>query len=203
MRRLMLGILIMASVGIAAAVHAADANQDKKTAIATFAGGCFWCIEGPFDDVKGVKLTTSGYTGGSEKNPTYQQVSSKQTGHCEALEVEYDPARVTYAELLEVYWHNIDPTAGDHQFCDWGPQYRPVIFYHDDEQKRLAEASRAEVEEKFGTVAVKIEPAGDFWPAEEYHQDFYMKEPDHYSRYRKGCGRDKRLEELWGKAAGH
>ena len=196
MRRFTIAILALMTL-------AASPAFAGETAVATFAGGCFWCLEGPFDDVKGVKSTTVGYTGGTEKNPTYQQVSSKKTGHCEAIQVEYDPDRVTYSHLLEVYWHNIDPTAGDHQFCDWGPQYRPEIFYHDDEQKRLAEESRDRVEEKFGTVAVKIEAAGTFWPAEEYHQDFYMKSPDHYSAYRRGCGRDKRLKELWGDDAGH
>jgi peptide-methionine (S)-S-oxide reductase len=160
-------------------------------------------MEAPFDDVKGVKSTTSGYTGGTEKNPTYQQVSRKQTGHCEAVEIEYDPSKVTYAQLLDVYWHNIDPTAADHQFCDYGPSYRPEIFYHNEAQKAAAEASRAEVEKKFGAVAVKITPASDFWPAEEYHQDFYMNNPDHYDQYRKGCGRDRRLKELWGEDAGH
>jgi peptide-methionine (S)-S-oxide reductase len=160
-------------------------------------------MEGPFDDVKGVKSTTSGYTGGIERNPTYEQVSSHKTGHCEALQIEYDPAQVTYQQLLQVYWHNIDPTVGDHQFCDWGPQYRPEIFYHNDQQRSLAEASRAAVEEKFGTVAVKITQASEFWPAEDYHQDFYTKQPEHYHSYRKGCGRDRRLEELWGKDAGH
>lgn len=110
---------------------------------------------------------------------------------------------MTYEQLLWVYWHNIDPTAGDHQFCDYGPQYRPEIFYHSDEQKALAESSRATVEKKFGTVAVKIEPAGDFWPAEEYHQQYYIKSSERYHAYRKGCGRDRRLEELWGDEAGH
>lgn len=189
-------VIFAAAAGVAAAAVA-------PLSVATFAGGCFWCMEGPFDDVKGVRSTTSGYTGGTEKNPTYEQVSGKETGHCEALRIEYDPEKVTYAQLLEVFWRNIDPTAGDHQFCDWGPQYRPEIFYHDEEQKRLAEESRKTVEKKFGTVAVKITPAGEFWPAEDYHQDFYMKNPDHYQRYRKGCGRDQRLEEIWGAGAGH
>jgi peptide-methionine (S)-S-oxide reductase len=191
------------AVLVAGTTAADDAGAGDPRAVATFAGGCFWCLEGPFDDIDGVKSTTSGYTGGSEKNPTYEQVSGKQTGHCEALRVEYDPEQVTYAQLLEVYWHNIDPTAGDHQFCDWGPQYRPEIFYHDEEQRALAEASRRRVEEKFRTVAVKITPAGEFWPAEDYHQDFYLNNADYYSKYRRGCGRDKRLEELWGKDAGH
>ena len=184
--------------------HAAEKKAEtKQAAIATFAGGCFWCMEPPFDDVKGVRSTTSGYTGGPQKNPTYRQVSDGKTGHCEALQVEYDPTKVTYEELLQVYWHNIDPTTGGRQFCDWGNQYRPEIFYHDDAQKAAAEASKREVEKKFGEVAVKITPASVFYPAEEYHQDFYAKEPDHYHEYRAGCGRDRRLKELWGAVAGH
>ncbi|HEU4365643.1 MAG TPA: peptide-methionine (S)-S-oxide reductase MsrA [Candidatus Krumholzibacteria bacterium] len=203
MRRSILALWGLVASMTAAAPHAAGAKDGREPAVATFAGGCFWCMEGPFDDVKGVESTTSGYTGGTEKNPTYEQVSSKKTGHCEALHIEYDAEKVTYAQLLDVFWRNVDPTAGDHQFCDWGPQYRPEIFYHDEEQKRLAEESRRKVEEKLGTVAVKITPAGEFWPAEDYHQDFYLNNPEHYQQYRKGCGRDKRLEELWGKGAGH
>ena len=198
--RRMFSMIAVAATLVAAGIAHADA--EKKTAIATFAGGCFWCMEPPFDDVKGVLSTTSGYTGGPEKNPTYKQVSSGKTGHCEALEIEFDPSKVTYEQLLQVYWHNIDPTTTDRQFCDWGTQYRPEIFYHDDAQKQAAEASKAEVEKKFGKVAVKITPAGAFYPAEEYHQDYYTKEPDSYYDYRKGCGRDRRLKELWGDAAG-
>ena len=198
---LMLSIaLLIIAAGLA---HAADSKEKKQTAIATFAGGCFWCMEVPFDDVKGVLSTTSGYTGGQKKNPTYHEVGEGKTGHCESIQIEYDPAKVTYETLLQVYWHNIDPTTGDRQFCDWGNQYRPEIFYHNDEQKKLAEASKAEVEKKFGTVAVKITPASVFYPAEEYHQDFYIKDPDQYHQYRTGCGRDRRLKELWGDAAGH
>jgi peptide-methionine (S)-S-oxide reductase len=200
--RLSMGTGFLA-LAILAVVPAGATEPVKRTALATFAGGCFWCLEAPFDDVKGVKATISGYTGGPERNPTYEQVSAKKTGHCEALQVEFDPGTVTYTQLLDVYWRNIDPTVADHQFCDWGPQYRPEIFYHSDEQRRLAEESRKTVEEKLGTVAVKITAAGEFWPAEDYHQDFYMTNPDHYYQYRKGCGRDKRLEELWGKGAGH
>jgi peptide-methionine (S)-S-oxide reductase len=202
-RRILLAAAVLAASLAAAGVRAGEPEKGGGTAIATFAGGCFWCMEPPFDDVKGVRATISGYTGGAEKNPTYEQVSNRETGHCEAIQVEYDPARVSYAQLLEVYWHNIDPTSGDGQFCDRGPQYRPEIFYHDGEQKRLAEESRARVEKQLGTVAVKITPAGAFWPAEDYHQDFYTKEPEHYAAYRKGCGRDRRLQELWGHGAGH
>ncbi len=199
--RTFLSILILAFALVFAASSHAD--QKKKTAIATFAGGCFWCMEPAFDDIKGVKATTSGYTGGAEKDPNYKQVSSGKTGHAEAMQVEYDPAQVTYQQLLDVYWHNVDPTVADRQFCDWGKQYRAEIFYHDAEQKRLAEASKQKVEEKFGVVTVKITAAAAFYPAEEYHQDYYSKNPDDYYSYRKGCGRDKRLQELWGESAEH
>jgi peptide-methionine (S)-S-oxide reductase len=192
------------AIGVLGGVATADGTKaEKKTALATFAGGCFWCVEPVFDDIKGVKSTTSGFTGGEEKNPTYEEVSSGKTGHCEAVQIEYDPSQVSYDELLDAYWHNVDPTTSDRQFCDWGPQYRAEIFYHDGEQKRLAEGSVQDVEKIFGAVAVRVTPAGPFYPAEEYHQDFYTKEPAHYNQYRKGCGRDKRLKELWGKSAGH
>ncbi len=203
MRIWTIAALVVLILGARATSHADPDEKKGANAVATFAGGCFWCMEPPFDDIEGVKSTTSGYTGGSEENPTYRQVSNRETGHCEAIRIEYDPAKVTYAQLLDVYWRNIDPTTGDGQFCDWGPQYRPEIFYHDEEQKRLAEESRREVETILKTVAVKITPASTFWPAEEYHQDFYIREPDHYYQYRKGCGRDRRLEELWGAGAGH
>ena len=175
---------------------------DKKTAIATFAGGCFWCMEAPFDDVKGVLSTTSGYTGGTQKNPTYHEVGAGNTGHCESMEIEFDPSKVTYETLLQVYWHNVDPTQSDGQFCDHGNQYRAEIFYHDAAQKAAAEASKKEVEKKFGAVTVNITLASTFYPAEEYHQDFYTKDPDQYHSYRSGCGRDRRLKQLWGADAG-
>ena len=208
-RSFLLTLAIAAGVGLAGLSHAQDKKAEsgkmdkKKTALATFAGGCFWCMEAPFDDVKGVISTTSGFTGGQTKNPTYEEVSSGKTGHCETLEIEFDPSKVTYEHLLQVYWHNIDPTQANGQFCDHGNQYRPEIFYHDEEQKRLAEASAKEVEKKFGTVTVQIEPAATFYPAEEYHQDFYIKNPERYHEYRNGCGRDRRLKELWGDEAGH
>ena len=175
-----------------------DSDPDKL-AIATFAGGCFWCMEPPFDKIEGVVSTTSGYTGGKIKNPTYKEVSAGTTGHAEALRVEYDPSRVTFAQLLEVFWRNVDPTTATRQFCDHGDQYRPEIFFHDDEQKRLSEASKKFLEEsgKFERVAVRVSPAVEFYDAEEYHQDFYKKEPRHYYRYREGCRRDNRLDELW------
>lgn len=196
-----LGLAVMAvAVLTADLARAEDKKAPAKTAVATFAGGCFWCMEGPFDDVKGVKSTTSGYAGGTGKNPTYDNYS--KTGHTEVLQVEFDPARVTYEQLLQVYWHNVDPTSGDGQFCDRGPQYRPEIFYHDAAQKVAAEASKKEVEKKFGAVPVNITKLTAFYPAEEYHQDYYTKDPDGYHRYRTGCGRDRRLKELWGAEAG-
>ena len=187
--------LLMVVSALAVGVHA----EEKKTAVATFAGGCFWCMEPPYDHIKGVKRTTSGYTGGTQKNPTYEEVCTGTTGHAEAVEIEYDPTQVTYSQLLDVYWHNIDPTVKNRQFVDRGTQYRTAIFYHDDEQKRLAEASKKDVEKIFGSVEVEIVPASTFYPAEEYHQDFYMTNPDHYNAYKHGSGRERRLEQLWGK----
>ena len=167
---------------------------------ATFAGGCFWCVEEVFDAVPGVLMTTSGYTGGRTDEPTYEQVSSGGTGHAEAVEVVYDPARVSYAQLLDAFWRNIDPTTPDRQFCDKGSQYRAAIFYHDDEQRRLAEESkqRLEASGRFERVVTEISPAGRFWPAEEYHQDYYEKNPVRYKFYKFGCGREGRLDDLWG-----
>jgi peptide-methionine (S)-S-oxide reductase len=201
MRTRMLTVIVAVALAFAVASHADEKKQDKKTAVATFAGGCFWCMEPPFDFIKGVKRTTSGYTGGTTKNPSYEEVCTGKTGHAEAIQIEYDPAQVTYTQLLDVYWHNIDPTVSNRQFVDRGTQYRTVIFYHDEEQKRLAEESKKDVEKIFGTVEVQIEPAGPFYPAEEYHQDFYMTNPDHYNAYHNGSGRDQRLKELWGKDA--
>ena len=201
MRTRMLTAVVAVALAFAVASHADEKKQDKKTAVATFAGGCFWCMEPPFDFIKGVKRTTSGYTGGTVKNPSYEQVCTGKTGHAEAIEIEYDPTQVTYNQLLDVYWHNIDPTVSNRQFVDRGTQYRTVIFYHDEEQKRLAEESKKDVEKIFGTIEVQIEPAGPFYPAEEYHQDFYMTNPDHYNAYHNGSGRDQRLKELWGKDA--
>jgi peptide-methionine (S)-S-oxide reductase len=186
-----------------ASAQASPPQPARQLAKATFAGGCFWCMEPPFDKVDGVVSTTSGYTGGTKKNPTYEEVSSGGTGHAESVQVVYDPSKVNYAKLLEVYWHNVDPTVANRQFCDVGEQYRTAIFYHDAEQKRLAEESKAEVQKKLGKpVLTQIVPASAFWAAEEYHQDYYMKNPIRYKLYRNGCGRDARLEEVWGEAAG-
>lgn len=175
----------------------AHAQENTPTATATFAGGCFWCMEPPFDKLDGVISTISGYTGGKEENPTYEEVSSKQTGHREALQVTYNPEKVTYAKLLEVFWHNIDPLDASGQFCDKGFQYTSAIFYHDDEQKKLAEASKQKLRLE-GEIHTEIIPASAFYPAEDYHQDYYTKNPIRYKFYRFSCGRDQRLKEVWG-----
>jgi peptide-methionine (S)-S-oxide reductase len=179
------------------------AAAPKSEAKATFAGGCFWCMEGPFDKLPGVVSTTSGYTGGLVARPSYEAVSSGRTGHAESVQVVYDPTRVSYEQLLHVYWRNVDPFDGAGQFCDRGTQYRPAIFYHDDAQRRLAEASRAELQARFkDPIQVQIVPAGPFYAAEEYHQDYYVRNPARYRFYRFGCGRDSRLKQVWGKEAG-
>lgn len=175
---------------------------EKKLEKATFAGGCFWCMEPPFDKLKGVVSTTSGYAGGHKENPTYEEVSAGGTGHTETVEVLYDPSQVTYEELLDVFWKNIDPTAKDRQFVDVGSQYRAAIFYHSEEQKRLAEASKKKLAESGAfdrPIVTEISPAGKFWPAEEYHQDYYQKNPVRYKFYRYNSGRDQFLEKKWGK----
>jgi peptide-methionine (S)-S-oxide reductase len=199
-------IAILAALAVFVLLASAQASPPqpaRQLAKATFAGGCFWCMEPPFDKVDGVVSTTSGYTGGTKKNPTYEEVSSGGTGHAESVQVVYDPSKVGYAKLLEVYWHNVDPTVANRQFCDVGEQYRTAIFYHDAEQKRLAEESRAEVQKKLGKpVLTQIVPASAFWAAEDYHQDYYMKNPIRYKFYRNGCGRDARLQEIWGDSAG-
>lgn len=178
-------------------------GADDDHAVATFAGGCFWCVEADFDAVDGVIATTSGYIGGHEPDPTYEQVSAGGTGHTEAVEIRYDPDRVSYRELLAVFWVNHDPTTNERQFCDRGSQYRPGIFYHDAEQKRLAEESRREIRESHPfEVVTEITEATTFYEAEAYHQDYYEKNPIRYKIYRYGCGRDARLEELWGERDG-
>lgn len=167
---------------------------------ATFAAGCFWCVEADFDKVDGVVSTTSGYAGGKVGNPTYQQVSAGGTGHTEVVRIVYDPAKVSYQQLLDVFWKNVDPLAADKQFCDTGDQYRSAIFYHDEEQRKLAEAAKKSVQGKFKEpVQTQIAAAGAFYPAEDYHQDYYKKNPVRYKFYRYNCGRDARLEQLWGK----
>lgn len=169
---------------------------------AIFAGGCFWCMEAPFEALRGVESVTSGYTGGRERAPTYGQVSSGATGHAEAVRVIFDPAQITYARLLEVYWRNVDPTQAGGQFCDRGEQYRTAIFVVDAEQRRLATASREEAARALGRrIVTPIEDATTFWVAEDDHQDFYRTNPTRYRSYRAGCGRDARLRELWGASA--
>ena len=174
--------------------------QTGEYALATFAGGCFWCMEPPYDELDGVVSTIVGYTGGHVRNPSYGEVSAGGTGHTEAMEVRYDPAKITYRELLDVFWMNIDPTVDDRQFCDKGSQYRAGIFYHDDSQKALAEASKQKWIDsgRFDRVVTEVTKASKFYKAEEYHQDYYIKNPLRYKFYRYNCGRDRRLEELWG-----
>lgn len=176
--------------------------------VATFAGGCFWCMEPPFDKLDGVMMTTSGYSGGREAAPTYQTVSAGITGHAEALQVLYDPSKVTYEQLLDTFWHQINPTQTDQQFCDRGKQYRSAIFYHNESQRRAAEASKVKYAASgvFGTgflggprqLVTEVTAVSDFWPAEEYHQDYYLKNPARYAYYRNACGRDKYLSQVWG-----
>ena len=177
--------------------------QAQTRAVAIFAGGCFWCMEPPFDKLDGVLATTSGYIGGTKADPTYEQVTSGRTGHYEALQVEYDPARVSYKQLLDVFWRNIDPLDASGQFCDKGPQYRSGIFALDDSQRAAAEASKAALEKSGklpGRIVTEILPAAKFYPAEAYHQDYYRKNSASYTYYRWSCGRDRRLEKLWGPA---
>jgi peptide-methionine (S)-S-oxide reductase len=173
--------------------------QERALERATFGGGCFWCMEPPFDKLKGVVSTTSGYTGGHVKNPTYEQVSSGRSGHVEVVQVVFDPAVVSYDTLLDVFWKNVDPLDDGGQFCDRGQQYRTVIYYHSDAQRRQAEVSKRKVQQLLSKpIVTPIEAAQTFYPAEEYHQDYYQKNPVRYNFYRWNCGRDNRLEEVWG-----
>lgn len=190
--------LFLCATTAAAQMDAAE----QKLEVATFASGCFWCTEADFDKVKGVVETTSGFMGGRTPNPTYNGVAAGGTGHAEVVQLKYDPSQVTYQQLLDVYWRNVDPLDGTGQFCDRGDQYRPAIFYHTEEQKRLAEESKAALEKsgRFkAPIVVEITAASAFTPAEDYHQDYYKRNPIQYFIYRHGCGRDARLEALWGK----
>jgi peptide-methionine (S)-S-oxide reductase len=198
-------LAVLAVLGIAGAGTAlaqSSAPSTEKRAVATFAGGCFWCVEADFDKVKGVISTTSGYTGGKLANPTYSQVGTGSTGHTEAVEIVYDPSKVSFKQLLDVFWRNHDPLAKDRQFCDSGGQYRAGIFYHDEEQRRLAEETKKAAQAKFAPrmVHTEVTKAGPFYKAEDYHQDYYEKNPIRYKFYRFNCGRDQRLEQLWGKS---
>ena len=172
-----------------------------KTVI--FAGGCFWCMEHPFDSLEGVTDVKSGFAGGHVDHPTYKQVSAGGTGHRESVQVTYNPAVVSFGKLLDVYWRNVDPFDAAGQFCDKGDQYTAAIFAGNDDERAQAEASKAAMEKRFGkAIATQIVPAAAFWPAEEYHQDYYLKNPWRYKYYRGGCGRDRRLNEIWGDEAG-
>jgi peptide-methionine (S)-S-oxide reductase len=203
----------LVALTIALLAPAAVAQQGSSTpakdghAVATFAGGCFWCMEPPYDKLDGVIVTTSGYTGGTKADPTYQEVSAGGTGHAEVVQVTYDPAKVSYDKLLDVFWRNIDPLDAGGQFCDRGDQYRTALFVHGDEQRRLAEQSKQALEksQRFDgqSIVTEIEEAGAFYPAEDYHQDYYEKNPVRYKFYRWNCGRDQRLAELWGAGATH
>jgi peptide methionine sulfoxide reductase msrA/msrB len=201
----MKAIIPVALLVALAAFFALDSEaQDYKKA--TFAGGCFWCIEAPFDKVDGVIEAVSGYTGGTEKDPTYKQVSSGKTGHIESVQVTYDPGRVSYEELLAVYWRQFDPTDAGGSFYDRGHHYTSAVFYHDEEQRRLAEASKQELagSGRFDKpVVTPIQAAGPFYAAEDYHQDYYKKQPKHYQSYRTGSGRDRFIEAVWGKTVAH
>lgn len=196
------GLLLLGC--IAFNINAANDTDNTRHETATFAGGCFWCMEPPFDKLDGVISTTSGYIGGHRENPTYKEVSRGGTGHTEAVQIVYDPARISYQALLDEFWHNIDPTNANGQFCDRGNQYRSGIFYHDAGQEKLAKQSKAALVERKAfdaQVVTEVTPASTFYPAEDYHQDYYEKNPVRYKFYRYGCGRDQRLEELWGETA--
>lgn len=203
------------AVLFAATVALSTASAETKKTVtppqgkpekAVFAGGCFWCMEAPFDRLPGVVSVTSGYIGGNKKNPTYKEVSSGGTGHAEAVQIVYDPAKISYEKLLTVFWHNIDPTVKDRQFCDSGDQYRSAIFYTTEEQQRSALQSKKALEKNKPfrePIVTEIVQAGEFYPAEDYHQHYYKKNPIRYKYYRNSCGRDQRLKELWGNAAGN
>lgn len=203
---LAVGLLFFAPFPSDADHPPAPTSPDLALAVAdtaTFAGGCFWCMEPPYDKIDGVASTTSGFAGGEEVNPSYRDVAMGRTSHTEVVQVIYDSTKVTYERLLRVYWHNVDPFDGDGQFCDRGSQYRPAIFAQTDRQQRLAERSKETVAARFDqSIAVQIEPLNAFYAAETYHQNYYQKNPRDYKSYRRGCGRDARLREIWGDAAG-
>jgi peptide-methionine (S)-S-oxide reductase len=181
---------------------ATTAASSQQLATAIFAGGCFWCVESDFDHVPGVVKTISGFTGGRTKNPTYKQVTYGDTGHREAVEITYDPSKVSYETLLNVFWHSVDPTDGGGQFCDRGVSYRSAIFVRSDAERRLAEATKQQVMKDLDQkVATTVEAASDFYPAEDYHQDYYTKNPLRYKFYRWNCNRNQRVEEVWGDKA--
>lgn len=187
---------------ILANVTLADTTAATPSAKAYFAGGCFWCMEEAFEKVEGVVSVVSGYMGGTVANPSYEEVSAGRTGHAESVEITYDPTKVTYQKLLDAFWHNVDPLTPNAQFCDHGSQYRSAIFYSTEDEKRLAEESKSAIEQakKFpAPIVTQLVPAATFYPAEDYHQDYYKKNPLRYKYYKYGCGRASRLEALWGK----
>jgi peptide-methionine (S)-S-oxide reductase len=191
---LVIGVLIVSPYG----GYADDGSLQSK---ATFAGGCFWCMEEAFEKIDGVASVVSGYTGGQVENPTYEQVSAGGTGHAESIKITFNPSKVTYKQLLDVFWRNVDPTTPNAQFCDHGNQYRTAIFYHDENQKQVIEESKERIESSKNfpeSIVTEIAPASVFYTAEEYHQDFYTKNPIRYKYYKWNCGRAKRLEQLWG-----
>ena len=210
----LLGILffgVLAAAFLFFSPTASDADESSQPAsdlapakadTATFAGGCFWCMEPPYDKLDGVASTTSGFAGGEEVNPSYREVASGATSHTEVVQVVYDSTKVSYERLLRVYWHNVDPFDGDGQFCDRGSQYRPAIFVHNARQQRLAQSSKESVAARFDQpIAVQIHPLDAFYAAEQYHQNYYKKNPGRYKNYRSGCGRDARLRDIWGDLA--
>ena len=201
-------VLVLAAYAVLlgqAAVAQAQTAKPQNIAKATFAGGCFWCMEEVYEPIPGVISAVSGYMGGRTKNPTYESISTGSTGHAEVVQVEYDPTKVSYDKLLQAFWLNIDPTQRDGQFCDNGSQYRSAVFYHDDAQRKAAEASKAQVEKTKpfkGQVVTEVVAAGEFYRAEEYHQDYYKKNALRYKFYKSGCGREAKLQSLWGAARG-
>ena len=186
-------------------MNAADSSKEPKlvqSELATFGGGCFWCVEAAFETFKGVRAVTSGYAGGETPNPSYEQVCTGKTGHAESVEVTYDPTKVSYQKLLDAFWHNSDPITPNGQFCDFGNQYRSVVFYSTDDERRLSEESKSALDQSKrlpAPIVTQLVKASAFYPAEDYHQDFYKKNPIRYKYYKIGCGRDQRLEALWGK----
>ena len=215
-----LGIAACASGGVAVGAPESAGGKDtrpyvlaadvearvaaKSLASVVFAGGCFWCLETAFEPLPGVVAAISGYSGGTVERPTYEAIGSGGTGHYEAVRIVYDPAKISYARLLEVFWHNVDPTQDDGQFCDRGPQYRAAVFVSSPAEKKAAETTRDAAAVTLGrAVVTQILPFDAFWAAENYHQDFFKTHPDHYRAYREGCGRDRRLRALWGETVGH
>jgi len=194
-------LLLLGGIGFAAGPQPAKPMDGAMhTATAIFAGGCFWCLEADFDKLPGVIATESGYTGGKTPNPSYRQVSAGGTGHTESVRVSYDPAKVSYQQLVDYFWRHIDPTVKDRQFCDVGSQYRSAIYWQNEDERKIAEASRDALLKsgRFKHVYTEIEAASAFYPAEEYHQDYYTKNPIRYTYYRASCGRDARVQEVWG-----